>query len=163
MAGALQASSNVTSVTDTGAGDWTVNWTTAFSTANYAIAVSAQKSIGTAVRFTHLSVATPPAAGSVRILSMDTNANLADADGDLFVIADGMGGYEGGEVASWLASGRFVEVLRAAETEIGETWEETCDFSRDLDPLLVAVVVYGHQPSASTQNMTAAGLVCPAI
>jgi radical SAM superfamily enzyme YgiQ (UPF0313 family) len=33
----------------------------------------------------------------------------------------------------------------------------------ELDPLLVAVVVYGHQPSASTQNMTAAGRVCSAI
>jgi len=32
-----------------------------------------------------------------------------------------------------------------------------------LDPLLTAVVVYGHQPSASTQNMTAAGAICTAI
>lgn len=30
-------------------------------------------------------------------------------------------------------------------------------------PTLVAVVVYGHQPSASTQNMPAAGAVCSAI
>ena len=34
---------------------------------------------------------------------------------------------------------------------------------RELDPRLVAVVVYGHQPSASTQNMTAAGHVCTAL
>jgi anaerobic magnesium-protoporphyrin IX monomethyl ester cyclase len=32
-----------------------------------------------------------------------------------------------------------------------------------LAPRLTAVVVYGHQPSASTQNMTAAGAVCAAI
>ncbi len=32
-----------------------------------------------------------------------------------------------------------------------------------LTPALVAVVVYGHQPSASTQNMTAAGAICTAI
>ncbi len=32
-----------------------------------------------------------------------------------------------------------------------------------LDPVLTAVVVYGHQPSASTQNMTAAGATCRAI
>jgi anaerobic magnesium-protoporphyrin IX monomethyl ester cyclase len=31
-----------------------------------------------------------------------------------------------------------------------------------LQPALVAVVVYGHQPSASTQNMTAAGEICRA-
>jgi radical SAM superfamily enzyme YgiQ (UPF0313 family) len=32
-----------------------------------------------------------------------------------------------------------------------------------LNPVLAAVVVYGHQPSASTQVMTAAGQVCTAI
>ena len=35
--------------------------------------------------------------------------------------------------------------------------------SIDLDPKLVAVVVYGHQPSASTQNMTGASAVATAI
>ncbi len=33
----------------------------------------------------------------------------------------------------------------------------------DLDPTLVVVVAYGHQPSASTQIMTACGNVCTAI
>src|ERR1051325_10498024 len=33
----------------------------------------------------------------------------------------------------------------------------------DISPVLTAVVVYGHQPSASTQNMTAAGAICSAI
>jgi radical SAM superfamily enzyme YgiQ (UPF0313 family) len=32
-----------------------------------------------------------------------------------------------------------------------------------FDPLLVAVIVYGSQPSASTQNMTNAGLICAAV
>ncbi len=32
-----------------------------------------------------------------------------------------------------------------------------------MDPVLAVVVVYGHQPSASTQNMTAAGEICGAI
>lgn len=32
-----------------------------------------------------------------------------------------------------------------------------------LGPTLVTVVVYGHQPSASTQNMTNAGAICTAI
>src|SRR5260370_2084730 len=32
-----------------------------------------------------------------------------------------------------------------------------------LNPVLAAVVVYGHQPSASTTTMTAAGQVCSAI
>lgn len=33
----------------------------------------------------------------------------------------------------------------------------------EIDPLLVAVIVYGSQPSASTQNMTIAGKICTAI
>ncbi len=40
---------------------------------------------------------------------------------------------------------------------------EVADRVRELDPVLAAVVVYGHQPSASTQIMTAAGQVCTAI
>src|SRR5262249_37126276 len=41
--------------------------------------------------------------------------------------------------------------------------EELAQRTRDADALLVAVVVYGHQPSASTQAMTAAGAVCTAV
>jgi radical SAM superfamily enzyme YgiQ (UPF0313 family) len=41
--------------------------------------------------------------------------------------------------------------------------EQVADRVQQLNPVLAAVVVYGHQPSASTQNMTAAGLVCTAI
>ena len=33
----------------------------------------------------------------------------------------------------------------------------------EMGPLLTAVVVYGHQPSASTQNMPAAAAVCTAL
>src|SRR5688572_18790939 len=41
--------------------------------------------------------------------------------------------------------------------------EQVAQRVEDMDPLLVAVVVYGHQPSASTQNMTAAGAICAAL
>src|SRR5215468_9414442 len=40
---------------------------------------------------------------------------------------------------------------------------EVAERVQDLDPVLAAVVVYGHQPSASTQIMTASGAVCSAI
>jgi radical SAM superfamily enzyme YgiQ (UPF0313 family) len=33
----------------------------------------------------------------------------------------------------------------------------------ELSPLLVSVIVYGSQPSASTQNMTNSGLICSAV
>ena len=41
--------------------------------------------------------------------------------------------------------------------------DEAADRVADLKPRLAAVVVYGHQPSASTQNMTMAGAICRAI
>lgn len=41
--------------------------------------------------------------------------------------------------------------------------QETANQVEDLHPLLAAVLVYGAQPSASTQNMTAAGEICHAI
>ena len=41
--------------------------------------------------------------------------------------------------------------------------EELAQRTIDMKPLLVAVIVYGHQPSASTQNMTGAGAICTAV
>jgi radical SAM superfamily enzyme YgiQ (UPF0313 family) len=40
---------------------------------------------------------------------------------------------------------------------------EVAERVQDLNPVLAAVVAYGHQPSASTQIMTACGQVCTAI
>lgn len=41
--------------------------------------------------------------------------------------------------------------------------DQTAERIADLEPLLTAVVVYGHQPSASTQNMPGAGAICTAL
>lgn len=41
--------------------------------------------------------------------------------------------------------------------------EETAVKAGELNPLLSAVIVYGSQPSASTQNMTVAGRICSAL
>src|SRR6476619_1631335 len=57
--------------------------------------------------------------------------------------------------------GFSVQVLDA-EAE-GLTPEQTATRIAEMNPLLTAVVVYGHQPSASTQNMTAAGAICAAL
>jgi len=40
---------------------------------------------------------------------------------------------------------------------------ETAERVQALKPILAAVIVYGSQPSASTQNMTIAGKICAAI
>ncbi len=54
-----------------------------------------------------------------------------------------------------------VRIIDAEAEELSPA--ETAQRVRALNPLLAAVVVYGHQPSASTQNMTAAGQICSAI
>jgi anaerobic magnesium-protoporphyrin IX monomethyl ester cyclase len=43
------------------------------------------------------------------------------------------------------------------------TFEQAAQRVAEMDPLLVAVVVYGHQPSASTQHMPAAAGICRAL
>src|SRR5881227_3225636 len=57
--------------------------------------------------------------------------------------------------------GLSVAIIDAEVEELIAT--EVAERVRDLNPVLAAVVVYGHQPSASTQIMTASGLVCTAI
>ena len=41
--------------------------------------------------------------------------------------------------------------------------QETAERIVEMEPLLVAIVVYGHHPSASTQNMPASGQICTAV
>jgi anaerobic magnesium-protoporphyrin IX monomethyl ester cyclase len=65
-------------------------------------------------------------------------------------------------MATFLRNRGFsVLVLDAEADALGP--EETALRIEEIDPLLVAIVVYGHQPSASTQNMTAASAICTAL
>ncbi|MCY3022062.1 MAG: radical SAM protein [Planctomycetota bacterium] len=57
--------------------------------------------------------------------------------------------------------GFSIAMVDANAEELGP--EETAARVEELKPLLAAIVVYGHQPSASTQVMPAASLVCNAI
>jgi radical SAM superfamily enzyme YgiQ (UPF0313 family) len=57
--------------------------------------------------------------------------------------------------------GLSVEIIDAEAEELVAA--EVADRVHDLAPVLAAVVAYGHQPSASTQIMTACGQVCTAI
>lgn len=66
------ASYNVSSITDNGTGDWTVNWTTAFSSANYCVTFSGKYDEGVVTtcdspQIGIKRVASNPAAGSVRV------------------------------------------------------------------------------------------------
>lgn len=57
--------------------------------------------------------------------------------------------------------GYRVAIIDAEAEELSPA--ETAEQIAELNPRLAAVVAYGHQPSASTQVMPAAGAVCEAI
>ena len=67
-----------------------------------------------------------------------------------------------GMIATFIRRRDFSVEVIDSEAE-GLTVEQTAARITTLAPVLVAVVVYGHQPSASTQNMIAAGAVCTAV
>ncbi len=77
--------------------------------------------------------------------------------------------YSAVEPPYWLAAlaaylrnkGFMVSVIDANAENLSP--EETAARVKSLKPLLSLVVVYGSQPSASTQNMTIAGKICKAI
>jgi hypothetical protein len=79
---AIRASGNVSSITDNGAGDYTVNFATAMPDANYAVSGSAQISsfVGTGWQGYSVSISsTAPTASAVRILTSSSTAAAFDA------------------------------------------------------------------------------------
>jgi hypothetical protein len=76
---AIRASGNVSSITDNGAGDYTVNFTTAMSDANYSVHVSGNGS--TINDFNNAFVApyvNSPSTSSIRVKGNDTNGTARD-------------------------------------------------------------------------------------
>jgi len=67
-----------------------------------------------------------------------------------------------GLIATFIRRRGFSVHLLDAEAE-DLTAEQVADRIAQMNPLLTVVVVYGHQPSASTQNMPAASVVCSAL
>ncbi|MDP3791563.1 MAG: radical SAM protein [Candidatus Omnitrophota bacterium] len=65
-------------------------------------------------------------------------------------------------IAAYLRNNKHTIAIIDANAE-NITPEETAARVKKLNPLLAAVIVYGSQPSASTQNMTIAGRICKAI
>jgi len=67
-----------------------------------------------------------------------------------------------GLMASYVRQkGLIVKILDAEAENLGP--KAVTERVAELNPVLAAVVVYGHQPSASTQNMAASGAICSAI
>ena len=67
-----------------------------------------------------------------------------------------------GLIATFVRKRDFsVEIIDAEAEELSP--QQVAERVAYLSPVLTAVVVYGHQPSASTQNMPASGAICRAI
>jgi radical SAM superfamily enzyme YgiQ (UPF0313 family) len=67
-----------------------------------------------------------------------------------------------GLIATFVRTKGFsVEIVDAEADEL--TPEQVAERVSSLSPVLAAIVVYGHQPSASTQNMTGASAAATAI
>jgi len=62
-------------------------------------------------------------------------------------------------IAAYLRNNGFAVAIVDANAE-NITPAETAEIVGKHDPLLACVIVYGSQPSASTQNMTIAGRIC---
>lgn len=77
---AIRASGNVSSISDNGAGDYTVNFTTAMSDANYAWQGGCWNSAGTGSGFVFInnSVASALATSSIRFRTGDSNTSYYD-------------------------------------------------------------------------------------
>jgi hypothetical protein len=76
---AIRAAFNVTSITDNGTGDYTVNFTTALADANYCYAAFCDFQIGTNNSPRGVQVQTV-ASGSLRIRTVDSAATLEDEE-----------------------------------------------------------------------------------
>lgn len=57
-----------------------------------------------------------------------------------------------------LKKGYSVDILDASALAMGP--QEVAKKVAEINPVVAAVIVYGHQPSASTQNMPASGAIC---
>lgn len=78
---AIRASGNVSSITDNGVGDYTINFATAMPDVNYSVsgAIHGSTSGGATYVFSMASIANPQLMGSVQVRSTDGGASSRDA------------------------------------------------------------------------------------
>ena len=77
---AIRASGNVSSITDNGTGDYTINFTTTMSDANYGVTGSAGESTSPGGRIFEVKNQTAPTTSSVRVLTSNSSSTPTDYD-----------------------------------------------------------------------------------
>jgi hypothetical protein len=70
---AIRGSGNVSSITDVGVGEYTVNFTTAMSDANYSVSMSVMGSTGTSRVTVSIPTGNTPTTSSFRMSTQDTS------------------------------------------------------------------------------------------
>jgi serine/threonine protein phosphatase PrpC len=101
--------------------------------------------------------------------SQNEDSHGVDVRHGLFLVADGMGGYEGGEVASSLAAGAMLDFIARDARDPEGTWPLRAQPGRSYDEnLLAAAVRAAHleiaerraEPALSEMGSTVAALLC---
>jgi hypothetical protein len=73
---AIRGSGNVTSITDNGTGDYTVNFTTAMPDANYAMGAAGEVASGTNYNVIQFNQNTSPTTSAVRLTSLNQSGGV---------------------------------------------------------------------------------------
>lgn len=76
---AIRASGNVSSITDNGVGDYTVNFATVMVDANYAASCTAQRSADFGAMFASPASSSAPTTSGLRVVAKTDSAGLEDA------------------------------------------------------------------------------------
>ena len=76
---AIRASYNVSSITDNGTGDYTVNFTTALADANYGFALSLERAGGNTGASIFVNEAVAPTASTIRVIAVNQVPQLTDS------------------------------------------------------------------------------------
>jgi hypothetical protein len=84
---AIRASGNVSSITDNGAGDYTVNFTTAMPDANYAAVVTGTITFGSFYGVGAIDGASAPSTTSVRVISLNSVGGAARSDAPYMMVS----------------------------------------------------------------------------
>jgi hypothetical protein len=75
---AIRASFNVTSITDNGTGDYTINFTTAMPDANYSVSGAAMIAVGSVALF-FAPTTSAPTTSTLRVVTTSSTFTLTDA------------------------------------------------------------------------------------
>ena len=73
---AIRASGNVSSITDNGTGDYTVNFTTALADANYSMGAAGEIASGTNYNVIQFNQNTAPTTSAVRLTSLNQSGGV---------------------------------------------------------------------------------------